>query len=226
MKKKIVLIIIVMTLLCCKDDKKQKELIISKKNTEVNKNNEPLSKFSVIGWRSNIVWRANRILDSHSGKITVNSGNMEMLGDQISSGVFNLDMNSLIVTNLKGKEKEELELLLKGQIKGKENIFFNTNEYPNATFEIVDSYFLNDSRYLSGDLTLNGITQIVEDFAVNFENFEGDDSKIWLTSKNFEINRLDWNINYGSKTIEEDLVDEFIIRDKIKIRIKILFNRL
>lgn len=229
MNKLILLIIFAMFFSCKETNKKQSESNTSiEANVELNKKEveKITDEYKVVGWRSNISWRANKIMLSHAGKITVNSGNLKMNEDKIVSGVFGFDMNTLRVETLKGKDRENLENILKGGKVDGEGHFFNVKKFPEATFEITKSYKKNESNYIGGKLTMNGVTENIHPFVVNFEDFPDDASKVWLTSKNFNIDRILWDINFGSKLAFEGLTDDLIIRDNVSVRLKVLLKKI
>lgn len=220
MKLKLLLIITVI-LLSCKDTKKNNKDNFEIDEVNTKEVNSKIDTLKLVGWRSHISWRGFSLTSSHSGKINVNSGYIVINQDKrILDGTFSIDMNSLNVVDLKGEKKNEFENHLKGLTKGKEDHFFNVKKYPYGKFNITDNYYEDESNLLEGGLTLKGIENIVEAFPVEFKT---EDDKLVLYSKDFDIDRTRWGINYASKTVFDDLKDE-AIEDYFRVRIKLYFD--
>ncbi len=134
----------------------------------------------------------------------------------VESGSFVINMNSIEVQDLEGDDKASLENHLKGTVEGKEGDFFNVNEFPKATFEITGVDQVEGNTMLHGNLTMKGETKNVE-FPVNID-VDGDELE--LTSEAFTIDRTNWGINYGSKSVFDNLGDKFI-SDDITLTVKV-----
>jgi len=173
-------------------------------------------KYKVDTEESVIAWTGFKPGESHKGTLHLDSGVVKV-GESIS-GTFIIDMNSLAVTDLKpGEGKEGLEGHLKGTAKEKEDHFFNVAKFPTAAFEITGVSEKDGKKTMEGNLTIRGIKKNVS-FPVSYK-VNGDVMK--LISEPFKINRTDWGINYGSKSIFNDLGDKFIMDDiELKISLK------
>lgn len=165
-----------------------------------------------------IEWIGSKPTGKHNGVINLKSGELAVKNDSIESGMFIIDMNSIVVTDLKiGDGKEDLEGHLKGTgDKEGEDHFFNVGKFPEGTFEISSITSENGKATVNGNLTLKGVTK-----PVNFSatvTYEGD--TMMLTSDSFLINRTQWNVNYASKSIFDDLKDKFV-NDDIELVVKL-----
>ena len=69
---------------------------------------------------------------------------------------------------------------------------------------------------MEGNLTIKGITKNIS-FPVQIEN-NGD--MIQVSSEPFTIDRTQWNVNFKSKSIFDDLGDKFI-NDEIELAIRV-----
>jgi polyisoprenoid-binding protein YceI len=69
---------------------------------------------------------------------------------------------------------------------------------------------------LEGNLTIKGITKSVA-IPVTISKT---DALLTINSEKFTINRTQWNINYSSKSVFDDLKDKFI-NDDIELTLKI-----
>lgn len=222
MKNSIIIFLASILLLSCKENTKKVSTESQNIESENKIVNEVGDTLNLVSWRSNVGWRADGINKSHSGKVTIKSGYIVVTEDKkILGGRLELDMNTIYVADLKGKDKETLENHLKGLIPGKEDHFFNVKKHPTATFEIIDHFTEEGVEYLEGDLLMKGINNPVEGFPVKITV---EDNKMYLYAESFKIDRTDWGIEYASKTFFDDLKDDVLIQDFIKIKIKAVFD--
>ena len=106
------------------------------------------------------------------------------------SGDFVIDMNSITVTDH----------------------FFNVKTYPTGSFKLTGF----DGTNATGDLTLKGKTKTISFPAT----LTITDSEVTLESQPFNINRVDYGVNYASKSVFGDLKDKFI-NDEIELVVKV-----
>lgn len=175
-------------------------------------------KYTVNVSESTIEWKGSKPTGSHNGTINLENGVFKTDEGKLQSGTFLINMKSITVTDLQsGDGKEDLEAHLKGTVEGKENHFFDVAKFPTAAFEITGTESLADGKTkLSGNLTIKGEKHNVS-FPVNITN-EGE--QMTVESDPFTIDRTKWNVNYGSKSIFENLGDKFI-NDDIELKISI-----
>lgn len=173
-------------------------------------------KYVVDTTSSVIDWKGSNPTGTHSGILKLKSGKLTINNGKIESGSFIIDMKSLQVTNLTGKDKTKLEAHLKGTTQGKETDFFNTKKYPEAKFEVTGFTNKNGQALLEGNLTIKEITNNISiPVAINHTNTE-----ITLRSTPFTIDRTHWKVNFGSKSVFAGLGDNFIFDDiELKVRI-------
>ncbi len=173
------------------------------------------AKYKIDTANSVIEWTGFKPGEKHTGTLQLQSGIVKV-GENIS-GTFLIDMTSLTVTDLKpGKGKEGLEGHLKGSAKEKEDHFFNVAKYPTAAFEVTGLTEKEGKKIMQGNLTIRGIKKNIE-FPVSYA-VQGESMS--LTTEPFTINRTDWGVNYGSKSIFNDLGDKFI-NDDIELKISL-----
>src|SRR5690606_2759068 len=153
-----------------------------------------------------INWEGSKPTGTHTGTIQISKGTFSLKDNEIESGDFVIDMNSIVVTDLEGRGKANLEAHLKGTVEDKETDFFNVNKYPTSTFAVTGMEMKDGKNWLKGNLTMKDVTKNVA-FPVEV-SVEGDTVKI--NSETFEIDRTEWNVNYGSKSIFDNLGDKFI----------------
>lgn len=210
-----VLLGLAITAISCKGDKKNETT--ASEAQEAAAASEVSVKYAAVPAESVIEWKGFKPTGTHMGTVSVEAGTLSLSNGVIDSGSFIIDMNSIAVTDLEsGNGKENLEAHLKGTVEGKEGDFFNVNEHPSAAFEIT-GFEAGDQPKLTGNLTLKGVKKNVSFPVTVTEN--GDE--ILLTSEPFTIDRTQWGVNYGSKSIFDNLGDKFINDDiELKINIK------
>ncbi len=171
---------------------------------------------------STIEWSGRKPTKTHTGIIKIASGSFNISEDNaIEGGDFILDMRSITVTDLDpGDGKENLEGHLKGTVVGKEGDFFDTNNFPEGIFEVTGVKMADGKSWLQGNLTLKDVTKNIE-FPINV-SFEG--NKIILQSEPFTLNRTHWGLNFGSKSVVDNLVDKFI-NDDMEITVIVEANK-
>ncbi|WP_423818415.1 YceI family protein [Salinimicrobium sp. TIG7-5_MAKvit] len=167
---------------------------------------------------STIEWRGTKPTGEHVGTINIEDGTLMATTEEITSGRVVIDMNSITVTDegMEEKDKRSLEDHLKGTVEGKETDFFNVNKYPTATFEITGVTEENGQKVLQGNLTLKEETKNIQ-FPVNTE-INGE--TITLKSETFIIDRTNWGVNYGSKSVFDNLGDKFI-SDEMELTVNV-----
>ncbi len=175
-------------------------------------------KYTVNVSESTIEWKGFKPTGTHNGTINLENGVLKTDDGKLQSGTFLIDMTSINVTDLEaGDGKEDLEAHLKGTVEGKENHFFDVSKFPFAAFEITGTESLAAGKTrLSGNLDIKGQKHNIS-FPVNITN---DGDQMIIESEAFTIDRTKWNVNYGSKSIFEDLGDKFI-NDDIELKISI-----
>ena len=160
-----------------------------------------------------VEWVGKKPTGQHTGTIGLQSGSLTVDNGKIT-GDFTIDMNSITVTDITEADgKLDLEAHLKGT--GKEDgadHFFNVKAYPTGTFKLTSF----DGANVTGDLTLKGKTKTISFPAT----LTITDNEVTLESKPFEINRVDFGVNYASKSVFGDLKDKFI-NDEIELVVKV-----
>nr|WP_314289414.1 YceI family protein [uncultured Capnocytophaga sp.] len=166
----------------------------------------------VVAPQSVVEWVGTKPAGKHNGTVEVKGG-VNVENGAITKADFVLDMNTITVLDLAaGKGKEDLEAHLKGTDPEKEDHFFNVKEYPTANF-VFKSF---DGKNLTGDLTIKGKTKEVSFPATVTIT----DNEVSITSQSFKINRVDFGVNYGSKSVFDNLKDKFI-NDDIELVVKV-----
>ncbi|MGO2359210.1 MAG: YceI family protein [Mesonia sp.] len=175
---------------------------------------EEAQVFMIDANNSKIEWKGAKPAGEHFGTVMVKEGKFSTKGKELESGKITLDMSSITVNDLEGDDKASLEAHLKGTAEGKEDHFFNVAEHPEAKFEITKVMEKEGKTWLSGNLTMKGISKNV-DVPVTY-SMKDNGNKLVLTSEPFTIDRTQWKVNYGSKSVFDDLKDKYV-NDEIEI---------
>lgn len=193
----------------CKNDKENK--VQPGEAQEAAVATEEAVTYEIDTTASTIEWRGTKPTGEHKGTIAVENGSIMATGEEITGGKVTIDMKSIEVTDegMAEKDRSSLENHLKGTVEGKETDFFNVNKYPTATFEITGLTEENGQKMLQGNLTIKEETKNIQ-FPVTSQIGE---EELTLTSETFVIDRTDWGVNYGSKSVFDNLGDQFISDD-------------
>lgn len=174
-------------------------------------------QLTVIVPSSSIQWKGSKVGGEHVGTIALKSGSLAINGEEVASGSFIIDMNSIV-------DKDLPTQVLKDQLTDhlKSGDFFDVVTYPESTFTITkvekaanatDSINYN----VSGNLKMKDVEKNIT-FGAKVTK-EGDVYK--AVTVPFTIDRTQWNVKYGSKTLFDDL-KENIVNDNIELQITIV----
>jgi len=209
--KKLNVIILILSVLFISCKEKAKE----EKNTEEVKTDVqeiPDAIYSVDTESSELIWIGFKPTGAHNGTVAVKEGSLEIIGGKLTTGKFEFDMNTITVLDM--PEDDEFNAKLKGHLKSGD--FFDVENNPTSTFEIVVVDSKSEEIYIKGNLTIKGITKSIE-FPVQLTAF---DDGVKLTSKAFKIDRTEFDIRFKSQKFFNDLKDQFI-NDEFEISFEI-----
>ncbi len=160
-------------------------------------------------------WKGFKVVKSdntsHIGNLKFESGEVTVKDNQLESGQFVIDMNS--ITNEDLKDSESNGKLL-GHLKSAD--FFDTSKFPTASYEITKvTEATAGSDYntiLDGNLTLKGITKPFS-FNANVKVANGD---LTIATEPKDINRDEFGIKFQMPAAEGLIKNEINIQIKIK----------
>jgi hypothetical protein len=162
------------------------------------------SEITACNHQTKIFWTGSKPTGEHNGYIKIKEGNYIVKDGQLVGGEFIIDMNSIVDKDI---EDEEMNNKLVGHLKSAD--FFHVDSFPTGKFVITNVAAIDDESYnkkITGNLTLKGITKEVSFKATVKVN----DGNVVAKSEVFTLDRTDWNVNYGSKSIFKELKDKFI----------------
>lgn len=165
---------------------------------------------------SSIEWIGSKPGGSHNGTIGIKNGNLTIDGENVTAGLFTIDMNAIACTDITDTNANQK---LVEHLKNAD--FFDTVKYPESTFTItgIEKAAKADSvtHIVSGNLKMKDIEKNIS-FGATITKEEG---KYKAVTVPFAIDRTQWNVQYGSKSIFADLKDKFI-NDNIELKITIV----
>ncbi|MBK7302009.1 MAG: YceI family protein [Saprospiraceae bacterium] len=175
--------------------------------------------FELLPQQSIIYWLGSSPTGTHNGSLKFKESKLfiDQAGN-LAGGVFNIDMTTIANLDISDPdEKKDFEENMKS------GNFFQVDSFPTAEFRIVAVTASKDSltnAIVDGELTIKSITKPLQIKAhVNIaENI------MLIIIPEFIIDRTEWGINYNSKKIFSNLLDN-LINDEIKINMKILALR-
>lgn len=146
---------------------------------------------------SSIKWHGKKVTGEHFGTIQIKSGSLEIKSDKITSGLFTIDMSSIVNTDI---EDAGYKAKLEGHLKSDD--FFGIEKFPTASLEVKGStVFANNVANVKGKFTIKGISQPI-DFVVKMDgtNF----------TAVIVIDRSKFDVKYGSGSFFDNLGDKLI----------------
>lgn len=166
--------------------------------------------FKVNVENSNLNWKGYKPTGSHSGSITLISGNIVIKNNKLTGGSFVADMST--IKDYDGSAK------LEGHLKSED--FFEIAVYPMSKFDITKTETKGAKILVTGNMTIKDITKQITFPATLLVSKDA----MTLTSDTFQINRADFNVKFKSKTFFNDLKDKFV-NDEFDFQVTIIANK-
>lgn len=194
--------------------KSEKDVKVGEKQTAGEKKGKTLT---VSAADSKVNWLGKKVTGQHHGTIDVLKGEVMVDNGKVTGGKIEIDMKT--IKNIDLTDAESNTKLVKHLSSAD---FFDADVYPTSTMELVkveelkDAYKPNVNSTVTANLTMKGVTKSITFPAeIKIENGV-------LTAKaDFDIDRTDWNIKYGSGKFFDNLGDK-AINDKFNLNISIL----
>ena len=209
----IILSLLVIGISSCKNPEGKKTE--AKDAQDVKKESKADIQYNIQPEESKIHWTGTKPGGEHLGTVKVKEGKIKMNDQGIQNTMVILDMTSIENQDI---EKEKNRKKLVGHLKSKD--FFDVENFPEAKFELTNATKIQDdnnefTHKVSGNLTIKDISKNIS-FRIKAEN-EG--NKLKIESEKFLIDRTEWDINYKSKSVIDDIKDNFI-HDDIALQIE------
>jgi len=168
--------------------------------------------------KSTVKWHAEKVTGKHDGTVKVLGGTISHDGTNILAGTVDIDMNSIDNTDMQGEYHDKLV----GHLKSDD--FFGTTAFPKATLTIKKVVAIADKKAaenftVTADLTIKGITKEISFPAIIVVN-----KTEVVANADININRVNYGIKYGSKSIFETIGDK-AINDEFNIKVRIVASK-
>jgi len=209
MKKQILSILILSILLISCKEKAKQEKNAAEAKTEVQGIAD--ANYTANTETSLLNWKGFKPTGTHNGTVAIKNGTLEVKGGKLVGGNFVFDMTTITVLDIPADD--EYNAKLKGHLENGD--FFNIENNPTATFEIIE-VTQNENTLIKGNLTVKGITKSIE-FPATLKNTA---TGIQLSGAPFEIDRTEFDIKYKSKKFFENIKDKFI-NDEFEISFEV-----
>jgi len=165
---------------------------------------------------STVAWHGKKVTGEHNGTIAFKSGEFGVDNEKITAGKFEIDMNSIVNLDLadEATNKKLVDHL-------KSDDFFMVSTFPTSKFEITKVEPMNDAtkpdfnHTVTGNLTIRDVTKSIS-FPANLK-IEGD---VLKANADFDIDRTDFGLKYGSGKFFKDIGDKMIY-DNFNLKINI-----
>jgi polyisoprenoid-binding protein YceI/rhodanese-related sulfurtransferase len=163
--------------------------------------------------KSSVEWTGRNINTKHSGAIDISRGELVVKDGRVTGGSITIDMQT--IRNLNIQDRKLNALLVKHLMS---DDFFDVGRFPSAGFEITECALLEPSsagtpNYLmTGILTIKGVSR-----EISIPSFiSAGEGGVIRAQAWFDIDRTDWNVNYGSGKLFERL-GMHLVNDKISL---------
>jgi polyisoprenoid-binding protein YceI len=169
---------------------------------------------------SSVAWEGSNLRGSHNGTIDLAAGEMYIIDNQLVGGNIVMDMSRIVVLDIENPAMNER---LTNHLKSDD--FFSVETYPEALFQMANIRQIEDAapgepNYLiSGNMTIKGITH-----GVSFPAFVEITDDMLRANADFDLDRSQWDVRFGSGKFFENLGDR-IINDNFNLKLDITASR-
>ncbi len=167
-----------------------------------------------------IYWTGRNLFNHHTGTISLASGTVKMVADELVSAKFTIDMNSIASTDL---TDPTMNAMLVGHLKSDD--FFAVAEHPTAEFKATSVTPIpgctegSVNQLIRGQFTLRGTAKPLEFPAVIAKAADGS-----ITAQaEFDLDRTQWGAIYGSGKFFARLMNH-VVNDLVHLHLKLKFE--
>ena len=183
------------------------ETVETKDEQEVKETSADASTYKIDLNASKVEWLGKKVTGQHNGTVDIKSGELNVENGELEGGKFVIDFNTIKVLDL---EDPESNAKLTNHLKSED--FFSAEKHPEAIFEITSLEKADDGKgnnyKVNGNLTIKGIAKNISFPA----NINVTDNKVTATA-DFNLDRTEWDIRYGSGKFFENIGDKAINDD-------------
>ena len=171
-----------------------------------------MAKFQVQQASSSVNWTGKKVLGLHTGSINIANGFIEITDNTIVGGEIQIDMTSIVTTDIEDKKTNEgfLAHLLNDD-------FFSVDKFKTAKLTITGSSKIETNKFkIEGNLTIKDISHPIS-FISSIEIF----TDTFHSLGEVVIDRTLYNIRYGSGKFIDNLGDK-LIYDEFVLQFKLI----
>lgn len=197
MKKVIIAIVAVSAILVsCKGEKKEK--VEAKEEVKV----EKVAVVDNVDLGASILnWKGTKPGGAHNGTVALKESSLVVENGKITGGEFVVDMATIKNLDIKNPE---YGAKLVGHLSNAD--FFDVEKFPTSKFVITSVEEKDGKLAVTGNLTIKDVTKSITIPA----SLTQENGVNVFKSDNFNIDRADFNVKYGSKKWFDNLKDKFI----------------
>ncbi|MBL7930868.1 MAG: YceI family protein [Bacteroidia bacterium] len=175
-----------------------------------------MTQFQIQKSSSTVNWTGKKVLGLHTGTINVAGGSIRTNSGLITGGEVNIDMNSIVITDIEDRESHQNFL---AHLRNDD--FFSVEKFNTAKLTITEAVLLENNRQqVNGLLTIKDISHPVS-FTATVETF----SDYLHSLGEIVIDRTLYNIRYGSGKFLQNLGDNLIYDDFV-LQFKLIAQKL
>ncbi|MFI5221934.1 MAG: YceI family protein [Bacteroidia bacterium] len=169
--------------------------------------------------QSTFNWHAKKVTGEHKGTVKFQNGEVILQNNQLTGGLFNVNMTSIEDLDLSGEWHDKLVNHLKS------DDFFSVVKYNTATLKINSAEVISGAKpgennySIKADLIVKGITQ-----EITFLAFVIISKDRVVANASFLIDRTKYGIKYGSKSFFESIGDK-AIDDNFEVTVRVVGTR-
>lgn len=215
----IIISIIFLAFLSINCGKSEKEVKITNTQDKVAEIKEGSKIYKIDLQQSEIQWIGKKVTGQHNGLINFKEGQLAVENGKIIAGNFKVDMNSITCKDLTDPNSNSK---LVGHLKSED--FFLVEKFPESKFEIISVQVNNSSDNKNYNFNVTGKMTIKDSTkTITFPALITIDENQITAQADFEIDRTEFGIKYGSGKFFQGLGDK-MIRDNFNLIIKIVAN--
>lgn len=174
-----------------------------------------MANFKIQKSSSTVNWTGKKVLGLHTGSITIADGFVEMEDTLIKSGEIQIDMTSIVITDIEDKKTHDDFL---AHLKNDD--FFAVDKFKTAKLVISGSGKTeNNQLKVDGMLTIKDISHPIS-FNASVETF----TNFLHSLGEIVIDRTMYNIRYGSGKFLQNLGDN-LIHDDFVLQFKLIAQK-
>lgn len=171
-----------------------------------------MATFQIQTSSSTLQWTGKKVLGLHTGSIQIAGGHLQFINNQISGGEIEVDMSSIVITDIPDPETNQTFL---AHLRHED--FFAVESYPISHLSVQRSVHVEKNRHrIEGHLTIKNLRHPVS-FYADIEIFN---DTLHATGE-LVIDRTLYNMRYGSGKFLDNLGDK-LIYDEFSLQFKLI----